>query len=86
MAVAVWSSLTIHSLCLELYLEIWSRASSREGTVFMNAEYSDRSEINKKHGVTSADYYADSAMAFWLKDKDAVEDKLAAYYAAVVRH
>lgn len=54
--------------------------------VAMNAEYSDRSEINKKHGVTSADYYADSAMAFWLKDKDAVEDKLAAYYAAVVRH
>lgn len=54
--------------------------------VAMNAEYSDSCEVNKKHGITSVDYYADAAAAFWLKDKDAVEDKLAAYFEHVVQH
>lgn len=54
--------------------------------VAMNAEYSDRSAVNKKHNVNTIDFYADSAVAFWLKDRDAVQDKLAAYYEYVVKH
>ena len=54
--------------------------------VAMNAEYSDRCAVNKKHNVNTIDFYADSAIAFWLKDRDAVQDKLAAYYEYVVRH
>lgn len=52
----------------------------------MNAEYSDRSKVNEKHGIHNMDFYLDSAMAFWLEDKDAVDDKLAAYYEHVVKH
>ena len=52
----------------------------------MNAEYSDRSAVNKKHGVNNVDYYLDSAIAFWLKDRDAVDDKLSVYYMDVVKH
>lgn len=54
--------------------------------VAMNAEYSDRSAVNKKHNVNTIDFYADSAVAFWLKDRDAVREKLAAYYEYVVKH
>ena len=52
--------------------------------VAMNAEYSDRCAVNKKHGVNTIDFYLDSAIAFWLKDKDAVPDKLAEYYENIV--
>lgn len=41
---------------------------------------------NGFHGVDNEDFYADMAKSFWLCDKDAVEDKLAAYYENVVRH
>lgn len=54
--------------------------------VAMNAEYSDRSAVNRKHNVNTIDFYLDSAIASWLKDKDAVGDKEAAYYIYVVRH
>lgn len=52
----------------------------------MNAEYSDRCMVNKKHGVNTVDYYLDSAIAFWIKDRDAVDDKLSVYYMDVVKH
>ena len=54
--------------------------------VAMNAEYSDRHAVNKKHGVDKLDFYVDSAVAYWLQDKDAVKDKLSAYYTYVVKH
>lgn len=47
--------------------------------VTMNMLYSDYSKVVKAHGITSVDFYADMAKAF-LEDKDAVEDKLMAYY------
>lgn len=53
--------------------------------IAMNAEYSDRCEVNKKHGVATADFYYDSAVHFWLEDKDAVKDKLLAYYKHVTK-
>lgn len=52
----------------------------------MNAEYSDRSKVNKKYNVNTIDFYLDSAKAFWLEDEDAKEDKLLQYYKNVVRH
>lgn len=52
----------------------------------MNAEYSDMVAVARKHGVDKPEFYLDSAMARWLNDKDAVEDKLAAYYACIVQH
>ena len=52
--------------------------------IAMNAEYSDRCEVNRKHGMTSADFYFDSAVAFWLEDEDAREEKLWKYYENVV--
>lgn len=54
--------------------------------VAMNAVYSDLSEVAEKHGVGNEEFYADMAKSFWLCDKDAVEDKLGAYYENVVRH
>ena len=53
--------------------------------IAMNAEWSDRCRANQKHGITSPDFYFDSAVAYWLEDKDAVEDKLWAYYENVVK-
>ena len=52
----------------------------------MNAVYSDLSEVAERHGVGNDEFYADMAKSFWLCDKDAVEDKLAAYYENVVKH
>lgn len=52
----------------------------------MNAEYSDRCKVNKKYGMISPEFYLDSAIAFWLEDEDAVDDKLDAYYECCVRH
>jgi len=53
--------------------------------VAMNADYSDRVAVNRKYGLDKPDYYLDSAIAAWIHDKDAVENKEAAYYAYVVR-
>lgn len=52
----------------------------------MNAEYSDMAMTARKYGMDRPEFYLDAAMARWLNDKDAVEDKLAAYYACVVKH
>lgn len=52
----------------------------------MNATYSDFCKVSAKYGVDNIDYYVDLACAFWLKDKDAVKDKLATYYEYVVKH
>lgn len=54
--------------------------------VAINAVYSDLCDTAQRHGVDNEDFYADMAKSFWLCDKDAVEDKLAAYYENVVRH
>lgn len=54
--------------------------------VALNAVYSDMALVNKKHNVNTIDFYVDTAIAFWLKDKDAVKNKLAAYYEYVVKH
>lgn len=54
--------------------------------VAMNAEYSDMSAVARKYGVDKPEFYFDMACARWLHDKDAVPDKLAAYYAHVVKH
>ena len=51
----------------------------------MNASYSDLSAIAKKHNVSNMDFFTDYAIAFWIKDKDAVDDKLAAYYEYVAK-
>ncbi len=54
--------------------------------VAMNAEYSDRSKVNSHYGVNNIDYYIDSAVAFWLEDKDACDDKLLKYYEYIVKN
>lgn len=54
--------------------------------VAMNAVYSDLGPVLTKYGLDAPGTCADFACAFWLHDKDAVEDKLAAYYGCVVRH
>ena len=52
----------------------------------INAVYSDYVKVAKKHGVgVNMDYYVDMALA-WLDDKDAVQDKAAAYYRYIVKH
>lgn len=50
----------------------------------MNAMYSDYCKVAKAHNADNANFYADLACAF-LKDKDAVENKAAAYYAYIVK-
>lgn len=52
----------------------------------MNAEYSDGATVYRKYGVDRPEFYLDVACAKWLHDKDAVPDKLAAYYAHVAKH
>lgn len=54
--------------------------------VGMNAEYSDNVMINRKYGVDKQEYYLESAIAKWLNDKDAVDDKEAAYFMHIVKH
>lgn len=59
---------------------------SKEFYIAMNMIYSDYSEVFKTYGVRDKIYlYADMAYAF-LADKDAVKNKLAAYYEYVMRH
>lgn len=53
--------------------------------VAMNAAYSDLSKLAKKYSVNNMDYYVDYVMSYWFKDKDAVPNKLAAYYESVVK-
>ena len=50
-----------------------------------NAVYTDFCEVAKKWDVDKAEFFADLARAF-IEDDDAVGDKVAAYYACVVRH
>ena len=50
-----------------------------------NAVYTDFCDVAKKWDVDKAEFFADLARAF-IEDEDAVGDKVAAYYACVVRH
>lgn len=50
----------------------------------VNAMYSDYSEVAKKFGITSPDYYVCMAKAF-MDDKDAEDDKVARYYEYIVK-
>lgn len=54
--------------------------------VAMNAEYSDRCKQYDKHGVNTIDMYVDGVMAFWLRDPDALPEKLALYFDYIVKH
>lgn len=56
---------------------------SVEFYVALNMMYSDYCEAAKKFGVDSAEFYACLAKCF-LKDKDAVPDKLERYYEYIV--
>lgn len=73
---AKWSMETVKPLATkhgfntpEKQLEFWA---------VMNMMYSDYSETAKKHNVSTMEFYADMAKS-WLRDKDAVEHKTAAY-------
>ena len=50
----------------------------------INVMYSDYCKVAKKMNVNTVDFFASMAEAF-LADKDAVKDKLAAYYAHIVK-
>ena len=52
--------------------------------IAINMMYSDYYPVAKKLNVNSVDFYADMARAF-LEDKDAGKDKLAKYFAYVVK-
>lgn len=54
--------------------------------VALNATYSDLCKMFKKYGINTVDAYVDFAKTFWLDDKDAVPDKLAAYFTYVSKH
>lgn len=54
--------------------------------IAMNEVYSDLGPTLEKYGINSIEAYVDIVKAFWLNDKGAVDDKLAAYYSAVVKH
>lgn len=49
-----------------------------------NAMYSDYSEIARKFGITSPEFYVCMAKAF-MDDKDAVDDKVAMYYEYIAK-
>lgn len=49
-----------------------------------NAMYSDYSEVARKFGITSPEFYACMAKAF-MGDKDAMEDKVALYYEYIAK-
>lgn len=51
----------------------------------MNAMYSDYYAVAKKHNVLTPEFFADLAMAF-INDKDAVKNKVEAYYEHIVEH
>lgn len=58
----------------------------------MNASYSDLCEFFAKHGLNQPEIYADYVTVYWFEDEDAVgggegnQEKLSAYYTAVVEH
>lgn len=58
----------------------------------MNASYSDLCEFFAKHGLNQPEIYADYVTVYWFEDEDAVgegngnQEKIAAYYTAVVEH
>lgn len=52
----------------------------------LNATYSDMCAFFRKYNVNTIGAYVDHTIDFWFEDQDAVENKLAAYYACVVRH
>ena len=60
-------------------MEVW---------VGMNALFSDLCRVGEMYGHDDQDmdFWLDMAIAFWLCDKDAVPEKLAAYYHYVVEH
>lgn len=60
--------------------------SPLEFWIALNATYSDLCKMFKKYGINTVDAYVDFAKAFWLDDKDATKDKLAAYFTYVVKH
>lgn len=79
---AKWSMESIKPMAMkhgfttpEKQLEFWA---------VMNMMYSDYCETAKKHGVSTMDFYADMAKA-WMKDKDAVENKTAAYIEYITK-
>lgn len=79
---AKWSMETVKPMAMkhgftthEKQLEFWA---------VMNMMYSDYAETAKKHGVSTMDFYADMAKA-WMRDKDAVEHKTAAYIACCTK-
>lgn len=53
--------------------------------VVLNSLYADYCKVLQKHNINKMDLYADLANA-WIKDKDSVDDKTAAYYEYVVKH
>ena len=50
----------------------------------MNAMYSDYYSVAKKYNALNPDFFADMTMAF-INDKDAVKNKVAAYYDYIVK-
>lgn len=50
----------------------------------LNIMYSDYCKVAKKLNVNTVDFFASMAEAF-LDDKDAVKDKMAAYYAHIAK-
>lgn len=51
----------------------------------INASYSDLCTFFKKYNIDALDTYIDYVKTFWFEDKDAVADRLGAYYKAVVK-
>lgn len=51
----------------------------------MNSLYSDYCEALRESGISTPEVYVRLAKA-WIKDKDAVSDKAAAYYTYIVEH
>ena len=60
----------------EKFVEFWA---------VMNAMYADYFDVAKKYGMAgNPEFFADMAKAF-IHDKDAVEDKVSAYYNCIVK-
>lgn len=65
--------------------QIGFKGEELEFWAVMNAMYSDYCAVLKRFGVDRPEVYAALAKA-WLEDKDAVEDKAAAYFECIVEH
>lgn len=75
---AKWSQETTKFLAIKHGFN--TPASQLEFWAVMNMMYSDYAETAKKHNVSTMDFYADMAKA-WMRDKDGVKHKTAAYIA-----